>query len=149
MIKIVNKDGMEPIFYETSKSAGFDIKANEAYVLRAGERGIIPTGLYLEEDAESDLDSFMSGEDALYELQIRPRSGLAAKYGVTVLNSPGTVDQDYRNEIKVILLNTSKEDFNINRGDRIAQGVVSRVYRALGVEVKDAEREGGFGSTGK
>jgi dUTP pyrophosphatase len=131
--------------YATSGSSGFDLRANTQtpIILKAGNRAIIPTGLYFELP-----DNF--------ELQIRPRSGLAAKNGVTVLNTPGTVDADYRGEVKVILINLSTDDFVINHGDRIAQGVLATVTSKNVINLlkldnisSNTERgSGGFGSTG-
>jgi dUTP pyrophosphatase len=131
--------------YATSGSSGFDLRANTqaSIILKAGNRAIIPTGLYFELP-----DNF--------ELQIRPRSGLAAKNGVTVLNTPGTVDADYRGEVKVILINLSTDDFVINHGDRIAQGVLATVTSKNVINLlkldnisSNTERgSGGFGSTG-
>ena len=141
-VKIVNKSNHRLPEYATSGSAGMDLKANttEPIVLGPLERQMIPTGLYI---------ALPEG----YEAQVRPRSGLAAKYGVTVANSPGTVDADYRGEIKVILINLSNEKFVINPGDRIAQMVVARYERVEWNEVAtldETERgEGGFGHTGK
>ena len=120
--------------------AGFDLKSKVDYVLEVGERNVIGTGLHLEIE---------SG----FEAQVRPRSGLAAKHGITVLNSPGTIDAQYRGEVGVILLNTSKEDFEIKRGDRIAQLVINELPGVSFVRVESlstTERgDGGFGSTGK
>lgn len=141
-VKIVNKSNHRLPEYATTGSAGMDLKANttEPIVLGSLERQMIPTGLYI---------ALPEG----YEAQVRPRSGLAAKYGVTVANSPGTVDADYRGEIKVILINLSNEKFVINPGDRIAQMVVARYERVEWNEVAtldETERgEGGFGHTGK
>ena len=141
-VKIVNKSNHRLPEYATSGSAGMDLKANttEPIVLGPLERQMIPTGLY-------------SALPEGYEAQVRPRSGLAAKYGVTVANSPGTVDADYRGEIKVILINLSNEKFVVNPGDRIAQMVVARYERVEWNEVAtldETERgEGGFGHTGK
>ena len=133
--------GLQLPTYATEQSAGMDLSAalEEAIELGAGERALIPTGLSI---------ALPPG----YEAQIRPRSGLAIKHGVTVLNSPGTVDADYRGEIKVVLINHGKEPFTIERGMRIAQMVVEK-YETVGWEVVDSleksERgEGGFGSTG-
>lgn len=133
--------GLQLPTYATEQSAGMDLSAalEEAIELGAGERALIPTGLSI---------ALPSG----YEAQIRPRSGLAIKHGVTVLNSPGTIDADYRGEIKVILINHGKEPFTIERGMRIAQMVVEK-YETVGWEVvKNLETsdrgEGGFGSTG-
>ena len=141
-VKIVNKSNHRLPEYATSGSAGMDLKANttEPIVLGPLERQMIPTGLYI---------ALPEG----YEAQVRPRSGLAAKYGVTVANSPGTVDADYRGEIKVILINLSNEKFVVTPGDRIAQMVVARYERVEWNEVAtldETERgEGGFGHTGK
>lgn len=125
--------------YQTTHSAGFDLHSLDSHILKAGERMLIPTGVAFEIE---------SG----YEVQVRPRSGLALKNGISVLNTPGTVDSDYRGEIKVLLINHSSEDFTIESGDRIAQGVVSKVYQVEFEEVEvlaDSQRgEGGFGSSG-
>lgn len=141
-VKIVNKGKHQLPMYETLASAGMDLRADVdgVIVVKSLDRVIVPTGLYVELPIG-------------YEAQIRPRSGLAAKFGVTVLNSPGTVDADYRGEIKVILVNLSREDFVINDGDRIAQMVVARhevVEWHEVVELGDTVRGvGGFGHTGK
>ncbi|GAB4136347.1 MAG: dUTP diphosphatase [Ignavibacteriales bacterium] len=127
--------------YSTSGSAGMDIRAavENKYVLKAGEFGIVPTNLIFE---------IPEG----FEVQVRPRSGLAIKHGIGVLNSPGTIDSDYRGEVKIILFNFSKEDFIINRGERIAQLVLSKVYKAEIEEtnsINESSRgSGGFGHTG-
>lgn len=129
--------------YETEGAAGMDLRAalpaDEPVVLVARGRGLVPTGLALQLPAG-------------FEAQVRPRSGLAAKHGVTVLNSPGTVDSDYRGEIKVILVNLGQEDFTIRHGDRIAQLVIAPVIRASLVEAETLDETqrgaGGFGSTG-
>lgn len=125
--------------YETGGSAGMDIRAAEALTIAAGERGLVGTGF-----AFAIPDGF--------EVQVRPRSGLALKKGVSVLNTPGTIDSDYRGEIKVILANLGDEELIIERGDRIAQIVVAPVQRGNLVEVSDldetARGTGGFGSTG-
>lgn len=142
VVKIINKSDNPLPAYETSGSAGMDLRANleEPVILKPMERKLIPTGLFIE---------LPEG----FEAQIRPRSGLAAKHGVTVLNTPGTVDADYRGEIKVILVNLSNEPFEIKRGDRIAQMVIARHERVEWEKVEilsDTERgEGGFGHTGK
>lgn len=127
--------------YETSAAAGMDIRAALGFsiTLKPGERMLIPTGLQM---------ALPEG----YEAQIRPRSGLAIKHGITMLNSPGTIDADYRGEVKVIAINHGTEDFTIQHGDRIAQMVISPVVQ-LGIQVvddlSDTERgTGGFGSTG-
>ena len=126
--------------YQTQGSAGCDLYANENITIRPGRRAIVSTGLKIE---------LPPG----FEAQVRPRSGLAAKYGITVLNSPGTVDEDYRGEVKVILLNTGDESFIINKGDRIAQLVFCRVFRGI-FQTADglgatSRGSGGFGSTGR
>ena len=141
-VKVINRSRFDLPRYATPLSAGMDVRANidEAVVLRPLERAMIPTGLSIE---------LPEG----YEMQIRPRSGLAAKHGITVLNSPGTIDADYRGEIRVILVNLSNEEFRIEAGERIAQMVVARheqVDWELTEELAESERgEGGFGSTGK
>ena len=141
-VKIINRSKHDLPKYETKASAGVDLRANieEPFTLQSLERTIIKTGLYLE-IPES------------YEAQVRPRSGLAIKHGITLLNSPGTIDADYRGEIGVILVNLSKEPFVIEDGDRIAQLVFSKVKQAewiLTEELTETDRgEGGFGSTGK
>ena len=140
-VKIVNKSNHRLPEYATPSSAGMDLKANttEPIVLGPLERQMIPTGIYI-------------GLPEGYEAQVRPRSGLAAKYGVTVANAPGTVDADYRGEIKVILINLSNEKFVVNPGDRIAQLVIAKYERVEWNEVAtldETERgEGGFGHTG-
>ena len=141
-IKIVNKSAYPLPEYATALSAGLYLKANitEPVTLKPLERILVPTGLFI---------ALPEGTEA----QVRPRSGLAAKHGITVLNSPGTIDADYRGEIKVILVNLSSEPFVINPGERIAQMVVSRFERAQWVEVQELDStergEGGFGSTGR
>ncbi len=141
-VKIINKSNHRLPEYATALSAGMDLKANidQPRKLSPGERAIIPTGLFIE---------LPEG----YEAQVRPRSGLAAKYGITVLNAPGTIDADYRGEVGVILVNLSQNDFVINPGERIAQMVVARYERVEWEEVKELgstdRGEGGFGSTGK
>jgi dUTP pyrophosphatase len=141
-IKFINKSENKNPLYEKIGDSGFDLRSNEDGTLKPLERKLVSTGLYFE---------LPDG----YELQIRPRSGLAYKNGITVLNSPGTVDTGYRGEIKVLLINLSNEEFTWEKGERIAQGVVSpRVSSDYGdlIEVKEisqSERgEGGFGSTG-
>lgn len=141
-VKIINKSRHQLPQYETPLSAGMDVRANldEPVVLKPLARALIPTGLFVELPAG-------------YEMQVRPRSGLAAKYGLTVLNAPGTVDADYRGEVKVILANLSNEEFVVNDGERIAQLVVARheqVEWESAEELSDTSRgAGGFGSTGK
>ncbi|MBQ5703721.1 MAG: dUTP diphosphatase [Alistipes sp.] len=141
-VKIVNNSRFALPEYQTPLSAGLDIRANldESVTLRPLERAMIPTGLFVELPEGC-------------EMQIRPRSGLAAKHGITVLNSPGTIDADYRGEIKVILVNLSNEPFIIEAGERIAQMIVARYeqieWQAVD-ELSATERgTGGFGSTGK
>lgn len=141
-IKFINKSKNENPVYAKEGDSGFDLRADEDGLLKPLERKLVSTGLYFE---------LPDG----YELQIRPRSGLAYKKGITVLNTPGTVDTGYRGEIKVLLINLSNEEFTWEKGERIAQGVVSpRVSNDYGelVEVKkitESERgSGGFGSTG-
>jgi len=140
-IKIINKSTHELPLYETTASAGMDLRANlsEARVLKPLERSIVGTGLFIELPVG-------------YEAQVRPRSGLAAKKGVTVLNAPGTIDADYRGEIGVILVNLSNDEFTINNGERIAQLVIAKHERAEWVDVEEltetSRGEGGFGSTG-
>lgn len=140
-IDIINKSGHSLPSYETLFSAGMDLRAvvESPITLAPLERNIIGTGLYM---------ALPKG----YEAQVRPRSGLAAKRGITVLNAPGTIDADYRGEVGVILVNLSKEPFVINNGDRIAQMVIARFERAEWNEVKSLSEtkrgDGGFGSTG-
>ena len=140
-IKIINKSAHQLPEYETGASAGMDLRANisEAVILKPLARAIIKTGLFIELPVG-------------FEAQVRPRSGLAAKHGLTVLNSPGTVDADYRGEIGVILVNLSNTDFKIENGERIAQLVIAKHERAQWVEVQELNEtsrgEGGFGSTG-
>ncbi|AUS05079.1 dUTP diphosphatase [Pseudotamlana carrageenivorans] len=140
-IKIINKSTHEMPNYETLASAGMDLRANlsESRVLKPLERSIVGTGLFIELPVG-------------YEAQVRPRSGLAAKKGITVLNAPGTIDADYRGEIGVILVNLSHENFTIQNGERIAQLVIAKHERAEWEVVEtltETDRgEGGFGSTG-
>jgi len=141
-VRVINKSGNELPAYQTSQSAGLDLRANlnEAITLNPGERQLIPTGLFIELQAG-------------FEAQIRPRSGLAFKHGVTVLNSPGTIDADYRGEIGVLLINHGQEPFAIENGERIAQMVVApheQINWEESNELENSERNaGGFGSTGK
>ena len=141
-IKVVNK-GHQPLpRYATPQSAGMDLRANidEPIVIRPLERRLVPTGIHI---------ALPQG----YEAQVRPRSGLALKHGITVLNSPGTIDADYRGEINVILVNLSAEEFVIEDGERIAQMVIAKHEQAVWQEVEvldETERgAGGFGHTGK
>lgn len=141
-IKVINRSGNELPSYQTEHAAGLDLRANlETPVnLHPMQRTMVPTGLFLEIPAGA-------------EAQVRPRSGLAAKHGITVLNSPGTIDADYRGEVKVILINLSEESFKINHGERIAQLVVAKHETIEWIETEklaDSNRSsGGFGSTGK
>ena len=141
-VKVINRSKHDLPRYETALSAGMDVRANlsEPIVLKPLARALVPTGLFVELPAG-------------FEMQVRPRSGLAAKFGLTVLNAPGTIDADYRGEVKVILANLSSEEFTINDGERIAQLVVARhkqVEWELAEELSDTTRgAGGFGSTGK
>ena len=140
-IKFVSKPGVKIPEYRTSGSAGWDVCAflEEEIVLKAGKRAAIPTGFFV---------SIPEG----YEIQVRPRSGLSLKNGITVLNSPGTIDSDYRGEICIILINLGDEDFVIRNGDRIAQLVISSVTQGVFVRVESLDStergSGGFGSTG-
>ncbi len=141
-INIVNKSNNPLPAYSTALSAGVDLRAylDENIVIKPLERTLVPTGLYIELPVG-------------YEAQIRPRSGLAVKHGITVLNTPGTIDADYRGEIKVILVNLSAEAFTIKSGERICQMIISKHETASWNEVEElniTERgEGGFGHTGK
>jgi len=141
-VKIINKSDNPLPEYETAGSAGLDIRAwiDEAITIRPQERELIPTGLYIE---------LPKG----YEAQIRPRSGLAIKKGLTLLNTPGTIDSDYRGEIKIIAINLSKEEQTISNGERIAQMVINKYEQIEWEEVPElveSERgEGGFGHTGE
>lgn len=140
-VKVINRSSNPLPAYSTLLSAGMDVRAelSESITLGPMQRVIVPTGLYFEIPAG-------------YEIQVRPRSGLAAKHGITVLNSPGTIDADYRGELKVILVNLSSEPFVIESGERIAQIVLAahaHIEWEETSELSDSERgEGGFGSTG-
>ena len=140
-VKIVNRSAYPSPAYATGQSAGMDLRANIPEPLTLGplERALVPTGIYI-------------ALPAGYECQVRPRSGLAVKHGITVLNSPGTVDADYRGELRTNLVNLSNEPFTINPGERIAQMVVAKYEKVEWEEVEvldSTERgEGGFGSTG-
>lgn len=140
-IEVINK-GRQPLpAYATAQSAGMDLRANipESFTLQPQERRLIPTGLYI---------ALPEG----YEAQVRPRSGLALKHGITVLNSPGTIDSDYRGELMVLLINLSQDPFTVNDGERIAQLVIARHEQAVltAVEVLDKTERGagGYGHTG-
>lgn len=141
-IKIVNHSKHQLPAYETDASAGMDLRAelNEPVILKPLERALIPTGLFIELPVG-------------YEAQIRPRSGLAYKNGITVLNSPGTIDADYRGEIKIILVNISNSEYVVNDGERIAQMIISKHSSITWNQVDSLEETirgaGGFGHTGK
>lgn len=141
-VKVINRSEHELPTYQTALAAGLDLKANltESVIIKPLERALIPTGLFIELPAG-------------YEAQIRPRSGLAFKHGITVLNSPGTIDADYRGEIKVLLINLSNTDFVVQNGERIAQMVVAKHEQISWENVlilSETHRgEGGYGSTGK
>ncbi len=140
-VKVINRSAFDLPQYETAQAAGLDVRANieEPIVLHPLQRALVPTGLYVE---------LPEG----YEMQVRPRSGLAARHGISLVNTPGTIDPDYRGEIKVILVNLSNEDFELKPGERIAQLVVARFTRIAWESVEtlsDTDRgAGGFGSTG-
>jgi dUTP pyrophosphatase len=142
--RLPHSEGLPLPAYETPGSAGMDLRAavpdEEPMTLRPGARALVPTGL-----------AFALPQG--FEAQVRPRSGLAAKHGVTCLNTPGTIDSDYRGEVKVILVNLGEEDFVIRRGERIAQMVIAPVTKGTWTEVADldetARGAGGFGSTGR
>ena len=141
-VRIVNRSGNDLPEYATSASAGMDLRANLdlPVLLKPLQRAMIPTGLYIELPVG-------------FEAQVRPRSGLAAKHGITVLNTPGTVDADYRGEIKVILVNLSEDAFEITNGERIAQMVISEHAQAEWKQVEKLNETsrgaGGFGHTGR
>ena len=141
-IKVINKSKNQLPQYETIAAAGLDIRANieEAITLKPLERALVPTGLYVEIPIG-------------YEIQVRPRSGLAAKFGLTVLNSPGTIDADYRGEIKVILANISNEEYTLQPEERVAQLVLAKheqiQWTPTDTLSSTVRGEGGFGSTGK
>lgn len=140
-VKVINKGNQPLPTYATTQSAGMDLRANidNPITLKPMERRLVPTGLYI-------------ALPQCYEAQVRPRSGLALKHGITVLNTPGTIDADYRGELMVLLVNFSTEDFIINAGERIAQMVIARHEQASFVEVEvldETERgAGGYGHTG-
>lgn len=144
VLRLPHAEGLPLPAYETAGSAGMDLRAavpeDEPLTLRPGARAMVPTGLGM---------AIPHG----FEVQVRPRSGLAAKHGVTCLNTPGTIDSDYRGEVKVILINLGDEDFVIRRGERIAQMIVAPVVQAAWLESdsldETARGAGGFGSTGR
>ncbi|MEQ8520357.1 MAG: dUTP diphosphatase [Cytophagales bacterium] len=141
-IKVINRSGNELPSYQTEHAAGLDLRANleTSISLKPLQRALVPTGLFIEIPAGC-------------EGQVRPRSGLAAKHGITVLNSPGTIDADYRGEVKVILVNLSEDSFEINHGERIAQLVIAKHETIEWIEshelAESSRSSGGFGSTGK
>jgi len=139
ILRLAHAEGLPLPAYETPGAAGMDLRASEGFHLKPGERALVSTGLAI---------ALPDG----FEAQVRPRSGLAVKHGVTVLNAPGTIDSDYRGEIKVPLINLGQQDFIIARGDRIAQMVIAPVTTAIWQEVKSldetARGQGGFGSSG-
>ena len=141
-VKVVREKGVELPKYETKGSAGMDVRANikESITLKSLERILIPTGLKV---------AIPEG----YEIQVRPRSGLAIKHGITMLNTPGTVDSDYRGELKVIVVNLSNEVYTIEPNERIGQFVLNKIEQIEFIEVEELEStergEGGFGHTGK
>lgn len=138
-IKKLNSEAIIPQ-YQSQGAAGFDFHALNELVLQPGERGIIETGLAV-------------ALDIGYELQVRPRSGLAFKHGISIVNTPGTVDSDYRGEVKIVLINHGSEEFAVKKGERVAQGVIKEVVQAQIVEVDELDStqrgEAGFGSTGR
>lgn len=140
-IQIINKSAHALPAYETSASAGMDLRANleETFIIKPMERRLVPTGLFIELPVG-------------YEAQIRPRSGLALKHGISILNSPGTIDADYRGEIKILLVNLSTHDFEINNGDRIAQMIVASheqvKWQAVDLLTETTRGAGGYGHTG-
>lgn len=141
-VKIIKEAGVDLPKYMTEESAGMDIKAfiKESIILGSLERVLVPTGIKLE---------ILKG----YEVQVRPRSGLAIKHGITLLNTPGTIDSDYRGEIKIIVVNLSKDAYTIENGERLAQLVLQKVYKMDLEEVSELNitqrNDGGFGHTGK
>ncbi|MEG1634511.1 MAG: dUTP diphosphatase [Rikenellaceae bacterium] len=141
-VKVINRSKNVLPSYETSQSAGLDVRADilEPIILKPLERAMVPTGLYFELEPGC-------------EMQVRPRSGLAAKHGITVLNSPGTIDADYRGEVKIILVNLSSDSYTLNPGERIAQLIVASYQQIQWEECSTLSQtdrgEGGFGSTGK
>ncbi len=140
LFRLPHGHGLPLPAYETEHAVGLDVRAADDLVLVAGARAAVPTGFAIE---------IPEG----YEVQVRPRSGLALKHGITCLNTPGTIDSDYRGEVKVILINHGREEFAIRRGERIAQLVPAPVLRAHFVEAEElgatARGSGGFGSTGQ
>lgn len=142
VVKVVKEENVSLPKYETSGSAGMDVRANieEPIVLRSLERALVPTGLKI---------AIPEG----YEIQVRPRSGLAIKHGITLLNTPGTIDSDYRGELKIIMVNLSKDEYIINPQERIGQLILNKVAQMELIEVDSLDETergaGGFGHTGK
>ncbi|MDP0489238.1 MAG: dUTP diphosphatase [Fusobacterium sp. JB020] len=141
VVKVILEDGVKKPVYMTEGSAGMDVRANieNSITLKSLERKLVPTGIKMEIPVG-------------YEVQVRPRSGLALKHGITLVNTPGTIDSDYRGEVGIILINLSKDDFTIEPGERIAQLILGKVYQMNLVESDLSETErgaGGFGHTGK
>ncbi|MDP0493433.1 MAG: dUTP diphosphatase [Fusobacterium sp. JB021] len=141
VVKVILEDGVKKPVYMTEGSAGMDVRANieNSMTLKSLERKLVPTGIKMEIPVG-------------YEVQVRPRSGLALKHGITLVNTPGTIDSDYRGEVGIILINLSKDDFTIEPGERIAQLILGKVYQMNLVESDLSETErgaGGFGHTGK
>ncbi len=140
VLRTASGEGLPLPSYATAGAAGLDLRAAQPFTLKPGERALVPTGLAI---------ALPEG----YEAQVRPRSGLAVKHGITVLNAPGTIDADYRGEIQVPLINHGEADFVIARGDRIAQMIIARVEQVELVEVESldetARGTGGFGSSGR
>jgi len=141
VVKVILEDGVKKPVYMTEGSAGMDVRANieNSMTLKSLERKLVPTGIKMEIPVG-------------YEVQVRPRSGLALKHGITLVNTPGTIDSDYRGEVGIILINLSKDDFKIEPGERIAQLILGKVYQMNLVESDLSETErgaGGFGHTGK
>lgn len=140
-VHIINRSGHQLPAYETQTSAGMDLRANieETLLLKPMQRILVPTGLFIELPVG-------------YEAQIRPRSGLAFKHGITLLNSPGTIDADYRGELKLLLINLSGSDFEINNGDRIGQMIISKheqvIWNEVEILTETARGAGGYGHTG-
>lgn len=145
-------DAVSEISYATALSAGFDLRAADDIVIPAGEWRLVDTGLRLAPQDSKPVARIRLGRtgfDVVAELQIRPRSGLAVKRGITVLNSPGTVDADYEGKIMTCLMNHGSEPFKISKGDKVSQGVFALAIRPHSVSVSDTSRgQGGFGSTG-
>ena len=152
-VKIVNKSNNPLAKYETINSVGMDVRAflDKLVTIKPMERVMIPTGLYFE--LPDPVREPLTGEGHAYEIQVRPRSGLAIKKGITIINTPGTLDPDYRGELKLLVVNLSNEPFTVTNGERLAQILVNRI-ELVGFEevdkLSETDRgEGGFGHTGK